>query len=191
MPILWYWNSLLTTIWVDARRQWALREWHTSRSVQVWCGKHLTSYLTTTLHTTMQLVRHALALPNMPLVVSLHTFAYWHLKGGDGRAVYYKTGEDDLAVIAQYYDVPALSVRWAALACSTFAMSPPTSTTGAPTGTRPCTICMQTSEDSRSMLYIQPTVISPCWSISTVTRTTQLQTQGTGAYNGCVLHPPR
>lgn len=29
-----------------------------------------------------------------------------------GQALFYNTGEDDLAVIAQFYDVPVLSLRW-------------------------------------------------------------------------------
>lgn len=42
--------------------------------------------------------------------------SYWIAKPklhGPDPPLFYATGEDDLAVIAQHYDVPVLSVRWA------------------------------------------------------------------------------
>jgi hypothetical protein len=62
-----------------------------------------------------QLVRRMLAFPRSPAVISMHFFSYWHAKpklAGPDPALAYRTGEDDLAVIAQHYDVPALSLRW-------------------------------------------------------------------------------
>lgn len=62
-----------------------------------------------------QLVRRVLGFPAEPAVLSMHFFAYWHAKPKlrtSDAALFYSTGEDDLAVIAQYYDVPVLSVRW-------------------------------------------------------------------------------
>lgn len=56
-------------------------------------------------------------MPNAPAVVSLHALGWWPAKPRGTAdpaatpAAFYRTGEDDLALIAQYYDVPALSVR--------------------------------------------------------------------------------
>ncbi len=47
--------------------------------------------------------------------------SYWIAKPklqGPDPPLFYATGEDDLAVIAQHYDVPVLSVRWAQQASS-------------------------------------------------------------------------
>jgi hypothetical protein len=58
-----------------------------------------------------------LAFPGAPAVLSLHVFSYWYTKEDPddpaSPALWHRTGEDDLAVIAQYYDVPVLSLRWA------------------------------------------------------------------------------
>lgn len=63
----------------------------------------------------MQLVRRAMRLPRSPAVVSLHAFAPWFSRPGglkgSGPPLFYLSGEDDLAIIAQHYDMPALSVR--------------------------------------------------------------------------------
>ena len=68
-----------------------------------------------------QLVRRVLGFPAAPAVIAMHFFAYWHSKpslDSPGPALYYNTGEDDLAVIGQYYDLPVLSVRCASLLAS-------------------------------------------------------------------------
>lgn len=56
----------------------------------------------------------------LPTAVALHlapcASSYWIAKPklrGPDPPLFYATGEDDLAVIAQHYDVPVLSVRWA------------------------------------------------------------------------------
>lgn len=62
-----------------------------------------------------QLLRRMLAFPGSPAVLSLHLFAFWWAKADPSDphspALWYRTGEDDLAVLAQYYDVPVLSLR--------------------------------------------------------------------------------
>ena len=61
-----------------------------------------------------QLVRRVLGFPGAPAALSMHFFAYWHAKPklrGKEPALWYNTGEDDLAVIAQYYDLPVASLR--------------------------------------------------------------------------------
>ena len=67
----------------------------------------------------MQLIRRVLRYPNAPAVISLHYFSYWHAKpslGSSEPALFYNTKEDDMAVVAQFYDVPVLSLRCAGLA---------------------------------------------------------------------------
>lgn len=69
-------------------------------------------------------MRRMLSLPNHPAVFSMHMFSFWWSKSevqGPDPARFYLTGEDDMALIAQYYDVPALSVRWIAAAGSSTA----------------------------------------------------------------------
>jgi hypothetical protein len=64
----------------------------------------------------LQLVRRVLGFPGAPAVIAMHFFAYWYSKpslSGPEPALFHNTGEDDLAVIAQHYDVPVLSVRCA------------------------------------------------------------------------------
>ncbi|KAL4443895.1 hypothetical protein ABPG75_011632 [Micractinium tetrahymenae] len=65
-----------------------------------------------------RLVRRVLRFPSAPAVFSMHFFSYWYAKAkmkAPGQALFYNTGEDDLAVIAQFYDVPVLSLRNAAI----------------------------------------------------------------------------
>jgi len=59
-------------------------------------------------------------MPSAPAVFAMHFFSYWSSKpSAPSRppaqqpqpALFHNTGEDDLAIIAQYYDVPVLSVR--------------------------------------------------------------------------------
>lgn len=82
-------------------------------------GALTAAWLSTPREPPPQLVRRALALPNAPAVVSMHAMSWWEAKPrgmGDAPATpaaFYRTGEDDPAVIAQFYDLPVLSVRWA------------------------------------------------------------------------------
>ncbi|KAI3428291.1 hypothetical protein D9Q98_006670 [Chlorella vulgaris] len=59
-----------------------------------------------------QLLRKLLRLPSSPAVVVLHHFA-WYYSYGDGvdAGLYYRPAEAQLGTMAQYYDIPSLSVR--------------------------------------------------------------------------------
>ena len=59
-----------------------------------------------------QLLRKLASLPGAPAVLVLHHYAWWHA-GGDGvkRGLYYRQAEQQLTTMAQYYDMPAPSVR--------------------------------------------------------------------------------
>ncbi|PSC68081.1 hypothetical protein C2E20_8267 [Micractinium conductrix] len=59
-----------------------------------------------------QLLRRLLALPGRPAVIMLHHYGWWEAAGdGLDRGLYYRQPEADLTTLAQYYDVPAVSVR--------------------------------------------------------------------------------
>ncbi|KAL4854367.1 hypothetical protein ACK3TF_004885 [Chlorella vulgaris] len=59
-----------------------------------------------------QLLRRVLRLPSQPAVVLLHSYA-WLLAAGDGvtEGSFYTNTEGQLATLAQFYDVPSLSLR--------------------------------------------------------------------------------
>ncbi|KAL4854370.1 hypothetical protein ACK3TF_004888 [Chlorella vulgaris] len=59
-----------------------------------------------------QLLRRVLRLPGQPAVVLLHSYA-WLLAAGDGvtEGLFYTNTEGQLATLAQFYDVPSLSLR--------------------------------------------------------------------------------
>lgn len=62
-----------------------------------------------------QLIRRLLKLPGRPAVMLLHHYAYWEAHGdGLDRGLFYREPEGQLTAFAQYYDLPALSVRAAA-----------------------------------------------------------------------------
>ena len=62
-----------------------------------------------------QLLRTVLSLDNAPAVISMHFFAWWRAKKYPMNpldpSLFYNTAENDLSVMAQYYDVPSLSIR--------------------------------------------------------------------------------
>lgn len=65
-------------------------------------------------------VRKSLKLPGQPAVALLHFFSWNSTRdrgAGDARegpSFFWRTIEDDLAAVAQYYDAPSLSLRNAA-----------------------------------------------------------------------------